>query len=336
MMADRRVYRRPYFFEIFALANFVILLFTIWRAKWLVLSTFPKTLMFFGGTLAVYAVIGVIIRCAVAAVRGTLRKYLARIRTAGWLTDALRLIVFGSLLAHTYAWIKLIVPLIHPALYDQAFWDLDQAMLFGFSPNILFINLFGQPAVMRVIDWSYARIFIASMTVAFGFFLSDPSRRLRAAFQNGNTILWCSGAWLYMLWPSVGPAYRFPDVWLPLAGALPVTQAAQRLLMTNYQNVLRLPYGTAGDVQLMFGVAAFPSLHVAFQMFAFLWMRRIWIYGQIVFGIFLLAILIGSVVTGWHYLIDGLAGMVMAVLAYWAGARSWRVQRWLRLRRLMG
>ena len=30
-----------------------------------------------------------------------------------------------------------------------------------------------------------------------------------------------------------------------------------------------------------------------------------------------MAILIGSVVTGWHYLIDGLAGIALASLCYW-------------------
>jgi hypothetical protein len=334
MIADRRVHARPYFVEIFALANFLLILLLIWRAKWLVLSTLPKTLLYFGGTLLIYAALGVIIRCIVAAIRGNLRRYVARIRTSGWLTDLVRMVVFGSVVAHTYAWIKLVVPLVHGRSYDQMLWDLDQAMFFGFSPNVLFINLFGHPTVMQVIDWTYARIFFASMTVAFGFFLSEPSRRLRIAFNTGNSVMWCAGAWLYMLIPSIGPAYRFPDLWLPLSSVLPITQNTQRLLMSNYQNVLRLPSGGSGDVQLMLGVAAFPSLHVGFQTFSFLWMRRIWISGQVIFGIFVLAILIGSVVTGWHYLIDGIAGMLLAALSYWIPARMWRVRRWRRLRQV--
>jgi hypothetical protein len=168
------------------------------------------------------------------------------------------------------------------------------------------------------------------------FFLSAPGRRLRIAFTTGNTMLWLIGAWLYMLVPSVGPAYRFPDVWLPLATSLPLTQHFQALLMRNYQAVLRLAEGVsgAGEVRLVFGIGAFPSLHVAFQTYAFLWMRRVWIYGQIVFGVFMLLILIGSVVTGWHYLIDGLAGIAMAALCYWVSFRLWRIGDWLRVRRI--
>jgi hypothetical protein len=45
-------------------------------------------------------------------------------------------------------------------------------------------------------------------------------------------------------------------------------------------------------------------------------------------------ILVGSVVTGWHYLIDGLAGMAMALVCYWGSFRLWNVGDWLRLRRI--
>ena len=337
MIADRRVYARPYFFEVFTVANLLLIVLMMERGRSLPIVTLPRTVMNFGATLLAYAGLGVIVRLFAAHWRGTTQQYLARIRSAGWLTDLVRLVFFGSVLAHTYAWIKLVVPLLHPRLYDQELWDLDQAMLFGHSPNILFINLFGRSPAMRAIDWSYARIFFASMTVAFGYFLSDPSRRLRAAFNTGNTVLWIAGAWLYMLLPSLGPAYRFPEIWLSLAAALPLTQAAQAMLMRNYQNLLQgSSSGATSSIQLMFGIAAFPSLHVAFQTFAFLWMRRLWIYGEIVFGIFVLAILVGSVVTGWHYLIDGIAGILLALVSYWAGARMWRIRRWLRLRRLAG
>ena len=44
-------------------------------------------------------------------------------------------------------------------------------------------------------------------------------------------------------------------------------------------------------------------------MYVFLWLRRLWTWGQVMFGFFVLAILLGSMVTGWHYLIDGLAGI---------------------------
>ncbi len=324
MTSDRRVYPRPYFFEVFTVINLAIIVLLVSHP--LILTTIPQTFASFIPTLGGYALIGVVIRGIIAAIRRELPEYLRKIRTGGWISDTIRLVFFGSLMVHTYFWIKLVIPVIHPRLYDQELWDLDQALFFGYSPNILFLNVFSAPTVLHVIDWAYARIFFVSMTVAFVFFLSAPNRRLRVAFSTGNTFMWIIGAWLYMLVPSLGPAFRFPDVWIPLASTLEITQNFQALLMRNYRNVQQ-----AKEFSLMFGIAAFPSLHVAFQTFAFLWMRRLWIYGQIVFGVFAFVILIGSVVTGWHYLIDGIAGIVLAVSCYWIASRTWRIPEWLRL-----
>lgn len=329
MTSQRRVHRRPYSFEIFTIVNLAIIVILVGHP--MILTTIPYTFASFFLTFGGYTVCGVVVRAIVAAVRKELPAYLRQIRTAGWITDTLRLLFFAAATTHAYIWIKLMVPLLNPGLYDQALWDLDQAMFLGFSPNILFLSILSAPAVLHAIDWSYANIFFASLTVAFVFVLSAPSRRLRIAFATGNTYMWIIGAWLYLLVPSVGPAYRFPDVWMPLAASLEITQNFQALLMKNYRQVLLMPSGQSKNVVIMFGIGAFPSLHVAFQTYAFLWMRRLWIYGQIVFGVFLFVILIGSVVTGWHYLIDGIAGIVLAAGSYWVASRAWRIREWRRL-----
>ena len=139
--------------------------------------------------------------------------------------------------------------------------------------------------------------------------------------MNSNVLLWLAGAWLYVAVPSLGPAYRFPDVWVPLAAMLDRTQTLQRLLMANYQNVLAFARGVNRPVSILFGIAAFPSLHVAFQALLFVWMRRVWRAGEVIFGVFVVVILIGSLVTGWHYLVDGIAGIALAWLCYCVAIR---------------
>jgi len=121
-----------------------------------------------------------------------------------------------------------------------------------------------------------------------------------------------------MLLPSLGPALRFPDVWFAHAETLRITQGLQAVLMRNYQNVLRAWNGETitEPIRIVFGIGAFPSLHVAFQAYVFFWARRVWRGGQVVFGIFAFVIFLGSMITGWHYLIDSLAGLLMAYLAY--------------------
>lgn len=329
MTGNRQPHTRPYFFELFTLANLgaIVLLsrdpapfFASWR----------QMLQLTAG-LAIYAIGGVVVRIVIAAIRKQ-RGYLRIIRSRAWLIDTVRLGLFSGLLAYTYGWIKILVPLLHPRLLDQALWDLDRKLLFGMSPNILFLDLFANPRMLRFIDWTYGQVFVASMTLAFGFFLSAPSRRIRIAFANGNAALWLIGAWLYVLVPSLGPVFRFPDLWFAHEKALPRVQLMQVVLMHNYQNVLKLINGRPGDpVNLLFGIAAFPSMHVAFQSYVFFWMRRVWRSGEIIFAIFVFVIFLGSIVTGWHYMIDGIAGFALAAGCYFMSSRLAKMPQFRRV-----
>src|SRR5205807_3880973 len=139
------------------------------------------------------------------------------------------------------------------------------------SPNLLFLTLFSWSGALGAFDWAYASVFYASLIIAGVYFASSPNRRVRLAFIDSNIAMWLVGAWLYVLVPSLGPAYRFPQVWLPLSAMLTHTQGLQHLLMTNYQHVLRNE-----AVNVFLGIAAFPSLHVAFEFLVWLWVRRVW------------------------------------------------------------
>ena len=292
-----------------------------------------KTVAGLLGSLATQAIAGVAVRSVIAVIRKD-RAYLRIIRSRQWLVDTARLIAGASLVIFTYGWIKLVVPVYHPHLFDQQLWDLDQTLFLGVAPTILFLDLFDTPAFLRVIDWSYANIFFLSTVIAMSYFLSEPSRRIRIAFANGYAMMWLTGAWLYMLVPSLGPAYRFPDLWLVHGESLRTTQRFQTLLMKNYRNVQTFISGhTIGGTSIVLGIGAFPSLHVAAQMYVFLWMRRLWTSGEVVFAIFVVVIFLGSMITGWHYFIDGVAGALLALVSYAIASRRAKLSRFLELRR---
>lgn len=282
-------------------------------------------------TLVVETALGVLIRVVIGLARGR-RGYLKRLRRPAWIIETFRLVFASALTFYAYGWIKLAMPIVNPVLFDQELWNLDQVLFFGLAPTVFFLDVLGNPGFLRWIDWSYSHIFLASTIVASAYFFSDPSRRIRLAFTNGNAILWIAGAWLYMLFPSLGPAYRFPDIWLSYDNILTLTQSLQGRLMRNYQNILRAARGEDhGPIHLLLGIAAFPSLHVAFQMYVFLWVRRLWTAGEVLFGIFAAMIFLGSMITGWHYLVDGLAGFVLALGCWWISWRQARMARFLRL-----
>lgn len=323
--------RRPYFFEVFALAN--LLLVGLLASGRLPGDGSPlRHVLAFAVVLGGQAVAGVAARLVIALVRRD-RSYARRVRTAAWWLDTARLILFSAVAIITYGWIKLIVPITNPRLFDQALWDLDQLLFLGASPVLLFLDLFADRRFLAVIDWSYANIFYASSVIAYAWLLSAPGRRVRIAFANGNTVLWIAGGWLYMLIPAIGPAYRFPEIWFAHSEVLQTTQTLQALLMRNYQNVIRAASGepVTAPIRIAFGIGAFPSLHVAFQTYVFFWTRKLWRAGEVLFGIFAAVIFLGSMITGWHYLVDSIAGLLLAWLCYRVAWRSARLDRWLAL-----
>jgi len=312
---------RPYWFEVFTLLNIAALELALRRIGMSALPMLLRATYVLGAPLVAELAVGILIRYAISP------AYRAVIRERAWWLDTARLLVFSVLLTNTYGTLKLMIPLLHPRLFDQQLWNADRVLLFGASPNLFFLNLFSNPFALRTIDWTYANVFVASILVAPAFFLSAPERDVRIPFMNANTTMWLAGAWLYLALPTLGPAYRFPDVWLPLASWLPQTQLLQRRLMTNYQNVLHLAQQPR-PVSILLGIAAFPSMHVAFETLAFLHVRKVLFSGKIGYGIAFILIFIGSVVTGWHYLIDSLAGIVLAVACN--AAFQWLPERFRR------
>lgn len=305
---------RPYWFEIFAVANFIILDVVLRQIGFSAFSRLDDSFRQVGVAVVLQATIGIAVRAIISRRRGG--DYLTVIRSARFWTDLGRIIVGTVLMAHIYGWLKVAVPALNPRLYDQFFWDLDRALFLGLSPNIFFLELFSHPLALRLVDWTYANVFMASLFVGGAFFLSAPDRGLRVGFINTNVTMWIVGAWLYVALPAFDPCYRFPELWLPLQQSLPQTQFLQGLLIRNYDNFQRVLSGTPAPVSLLLGLSAFPSLHVAYAFLVFLWMRRHSRAGRLFFALSTVIIFVGSMVTGWHYLADALAGLLLAVICY--------------------
>jgi hypothetical protein len=321
--------RRPYVFELVLFANFVWV-FSLSREN--AMATMRESIVNAGLNPLYATLLGVGVRFLFAAVRGHGRRYLRIVTSPRWLIDTARLIVGMVFLAECYGWVKLLVPVMHPVLYDSALYRIDQTLCFGISPSIFFLQLFSNHAFLKFIDQAYANFFIGGMMFAIAFFFSMPKSRVRIAFVTSSVVMWMTGAWLYMLIPSLGPAYRFPDIWFPFAKDLPRTQWSQAMLMRNYQAVIRLAHGgPPANILLSYGIAAFPSLHVATQTQIAIWMGRWWRPGAIIFALAAFFVFLGSMITGWHYLVDGIAGAGLAVASYsgtqWVVKKEFRPSR---------
>ena len=138
----------------------------------------------------------------------------------------------------------------------------------------------------------------------------DPRKTL---FIISFMLTWAIGMAFAYIFSSAGPIFtgRYDPSLAP--------ESVRRMvdfLWTNYKN---------GGAQLGGGISAFPSMHVALAAWFALVLRArhaTWLGVAYAFGIFA-----GSIVLGWHYAIDGVAGIAIALLAHrlagqWAERRS--------------
>lgn len=209
------------------------------------------------------------------------------------------------------------VPHINPALYDEAFRQLDILLFLGTDPVRYMTQhpVFAHPLFCAFMDRAYVLWYPVKLLVA-AWFLFQPDLAELRRFSSALVFMWASHIVVVLLWPSLGPAFITPEWFHGLN--LPVAQAIQAELLEGYRLVLENP---AASVRQFEGISGFPSLHVGLVgMFAlFLW-RHSRLAGGVMWA-YTLVTFIGSGLTGWHYLCDGIAGMVMALVAF--GLTRW-------------
>jgi hypothetical protein len=246
----------------------------------------------------------------------SVRSYLETLRRPGWWLLWTRLWAATSLLAFTYMWLKVWVPLLRVELYDVELWKLDRWLHLGVSPTVFAIDLVAGTPVARWIDFAYG-LWMPSIPLILAFFYAAADDAPRRNLALAGTIVWLGGAWIYLALPALGPCYSSPDVLEPIRESMPSAVGTQANLWRNYLTMIRSRGDASESFSPLFGVAAMPSLHVAAYAMFMLWARRHarrWFWP---FVVGTAVIFFGSLATGWNYAVDGYAGIVLA----WIGVR---------------
>jgi hypothetical protein len=255
---------------------------------------------------------------AIRAGRGTgalrpSRDAMRRVRRERWTLR--RGLAVGSALIGFYVTymayrnLKAIVPLLRPGeLFDGQLADLDRALFLGHDPATVLHSLFGAGAATHVFSTFYVAFIVflpLSLAIALVF-----SRHLQGGlyYATALSINWVLGAASYFLLPSMGPAYADPGNFAQLP-ASEVTHLQQVLLD---QRVAFLAHPATATPQ---SIAAFASLHISMSLTAALAAhllgagRRLkvalWVWVGVTF--------LGTIYLGWHYVLDDLAGVVIAL-----------------------
>ena len=211
-----------------------------------------------------------------------------------------------------------------PFTWDPTLESADLWLHFGTAPwRWLPLEIW---PVTRLIEFVYALWGVVLVAVPFVVCLrveNDANRtRLLISYPLAMVLLGNIAAGMFM---SAGPFWfhhqsGIADPYAPLFAYLNHGDPDRSFSAVLFQEYLWLAY-QKNITELGSAISAFPSIHVTI---ATLFLFYAWSFGaaaRIFALLFLLFILSGSVLLGWHYAVDGYAGMAGAAAIYWAVGR---------------
>ncbi|HEY7044437.1 MAG TPA: phosphatase PAP2 family protein [Nocardioidaceae bacterium] len=193
---------------------------------------------------------------------------------------------------------------------DELLDRADRWLFGGHSPAVLLQDLLGRhdaTYVLLVIYESFTWVVLVSFVASVVFV-----DRLRDGFVCLASLIWVwiLGVASYYLIPSLGPFHVRPQDFADLPRTL-VTEH-QELYMDQRAYLLAHPEAADAYAQ----VSAFASLHVAVLSVIVL---MAWYYGlrrvAVALAVYLLATMVATVYLGWHFVLDDIAGVLIAVAA---------------------
>ncbi|MFK7943636.1 MAG: phosphatase PAP2 family protein [Paracoccaceae bacterium] len=217
------------------------------------------------------------------------------------------------------------IPDMNPFDWDPVFIGWDRALLFGYDAWELTHGLLPWRWATLIVDRLYLAWFLVVLATTCVVAFSPLQSRVRLAYLMTFILNWMiAGTVLAIVFSSAGPVFMDrlsgDDSYLPLLVRL--SSAPEGFEIWTLRTIEMLWGGYIKDPGVVpFGISAFPSLHVCMTTLVVLYLGQISRMWSRMAWIFLAIILFGSVHLGWHYLVDGIAGMLVC----WA---NWRASLW--------
>jgi membrane-associated phospholipid phosphatase len=188
---------------------------------------------------------------------------------------------------------------------DQALIALDQR-LFGFQASLA-VQRFITPPLTAWMEFSYFFHILCIPLVACFVYLCRPRQRFRE-MMSGLMVVSFLGLLGYVLVPAIGPMYTMHDLYtVPLSQPIPIFN--QQIEFMDLARIRR-------DV--------FPSMHVAISFLVWLYALRnsrtlFWALSPLI-----LSLWVSTVYLRYHYLIDVVAGLLLAPVSFWLANQLFR------------
>lgn len=234
---------------------------------------------------------------------------------------AIPVIVLFQLFSSAYTSLKSMIPVINPYSWDSTFIRLDSFIHFGYHPWQLLQPMLGYPLITYIINFMYNLwYFIVIFFVCYQIFsLKDP--KLRMQFLLAMVGVWSIlGGLLASCFSSVGPCFYgnltgHHEAYGPLMQYLYSANEKYNIYSLSTQEYLwshfinnKMAFGS--------GISAMPSMHVAkiFLITLLAWRKNRTL--GIVFTVYTLFILMGSVHLAWHYAVDGYLSIFLTLIVW--------------------
>ena len=199
---------------------------------------------------------------------------------------------------------------------DAMMVRLDRWLFLGHSPAVLLHDLLGQnvaPYVLMVVYESFSTMMDIGFVGAVAF-----ANRVRDGyvFIASAMWVWILGVGSYYLIPTLGPFHGAPSDFAGLPHTL--IQDTQAKYMAQRAFLLAHPHVPTAFAQ----VAAFASLHCAVSCLLLLMARYYRLRRLSRFlAVWLVGVVVATIYLGWHFAVDDVAGIAIAVIGVFLGTR---------------
>jgi membrane-associated phospholipid phosphatase len=212
-----------------------------------------------------------------------------------------RMGVLGGVLG-TYFVLRDLAPVVSPHALDGRLYALDLA-LFGGEPA-LWIQRFITPAATEWFSFFYLGYFPLLACYVLPIAFCVDREELIAEFATGMILIYCIGQTLYLIVPGWGPYHAFPEAF------------ADPLPRGPWHDALMRTVAAAGSQKDIF-----PSLHTAGPLFMTLFAvrhrrERSSAMAWPATAFCALNIMVATMLLRWHYAIDVVCGILLALGAF--------------------
>ncbi|MGZ5405277.1 MAG: phosphatase PAP2 family protein, partial [Nocardioides sp.] len=201
--------------------------------------------------------------------------------------------------------------------YDYELYLMDRALFFGNDPGRVLHELLGYNVTAHALSWIYLWFLplvplaltawlIWSRNISYGYW-----------FVTSQCIAWSLGTLSYYMLPTLGPGFYAAWLYEDLSPTATtqlmdsLSGARSRVLWAGVENAVQ---STAGFASLHCAITLLVALMIQYTVTSRIARWVAWINFAVT--------VVATLYFGWHYVADDVAGILIALLAFYLGGRA--------------